>query len=64
VWNVDEEKGRIIVSTRKLETNIGDMMNNRLAVFDTAEEMASLLQGSDEARRGFKVCESEGDNYL
>lgn len=40
VMSYDMEKGRVQLSTRKLEQNPGDMINNPSAVFENAEKMA------------------------
>jgi ribosomal protein S1 len=41
VSEIDEENGRVSLSTKELEPTPGDMINNRQAVFDNAEEMAA-----------------------
>jgi hypothetical protein len=50
VLHVDNEKKRITLSTKVLEPNPGDMINNPQAVFDNAEEMVALFKRREDAR--------------
>lgn len=36
----DRERGRVTLSTKKLEKNYGDMLRDPQKVYETAEEMA------------------------
>jgi small subunit ribosomal protein S1 len=40
IIDLDAERGRISLSTKQLEPEPGDMINNRERVYDKAEEMA------------------------
>jgi ribosomal protein S1 len=54
-----KNNGRISLSTKFLEPNPGDMINNPQAVFEHAEEMAALFSRKrEEARHRFKVSAS------
>lgn len=44
VLAVDKEKGRVSLSTKKLEPSAGDMLRDRKLVYDKAEEMARLFK--------------------
>lgn len=44
VLALDREKGRLSLTTKKLEPSPGDMLNNRGIVMENAEEMASLFR--------------------
>jgi small subunit ribosomal protein S1 len=44
VLAVDKEKGRLSLTTKKLEPSPGDMLRNRELVMETAEEMAKLFR--------------------
>jgi predicted RNA-binding protein with RPS1 domain len=44
VLSADADRGRVTLSTKKLEKNPGDMLNNPQAVFEGAEEMAAQFR--------------------
>jgi small subunit ribosomal protein S1 len=44
VIDIDAQKGRISLSTKKLEPEPGDIIRNRQLVYDKAEEMAALYR--------------------
>ena len=44
VLSHDRERGRISLSTKKLEPTPGDMLRNPLAVFERADEMAAQFR--------------------
>ncbi|GAX76239.1 hypothetical protein CEUSTIGMA_g3683.t1 [Chlamydomonas eustigma] len=44
VLGVDEERGRVTLSTKKLEPLPGDMLKNPQIVYENAEEMAELYR--------------------
>ncbi|KAJ9525460.1 hypothetical protein QJQ45_003133 [Haematococcus lacustris] len=44
ILNYDQDKGRITLSTKKLETTPGDMLRDPRLVFDKAEEMAKAFK--------------------
>merc|ERR1712093_51458 len=44
VLAVDKERGRLSLTTKKLEPSPGDMIRNRALVMEKAEEMASLFR--------------------
>lgn len=44
VLSADADRGRVTLSTKKLEKNSGDMLNNPQAVFEGAEEMAAQFR--------------------
>jgi small subunit ribosomal protein S1 len=44
IIDLDAERGRISLSTKQLEPEPGDMIKNRDAVFDKAEEMAAKFR--------------------
>ena len=44
VLSQDKEKGRISLSTKKLEPTPGDMLRNPALVFEKADEMAATFK--------------------
>merc|ERR1712007_139201 len=44
VLAVDRDKGRLSLTTKKLEPSPGDMLRNRELVMETAEDMAKLFR--------------------
>jgi len=44
VLAVDKDKGRVSLSTKKLEPSAGDMLRDRKLVYDKADEMARLFK--------------------
>merc|ERR1712007_419420 len=44
VLAVDKEKGRLSLTTKKLEPSPGDMLRNRELVMDKAEDMALMFR--------------------
>jgi small subunit ribosomal protein S1 len=54
ILRVDRERDRITLSTKKLEPNPGDMVNDRQLVNEYAEEMAAAFR----ARLQEKLMES------
>uniref|UniRef100_A0A383VAR3 S1 motif domain-containing protein n=1 Tax=Tetradesmus obliquus TaxID=3088 RepID=A0A383VAR3_TETOB len=63
VLSVNIEKGRVTLTTKKLEKEKGDMMRNKQPVFDGAEAMAAewlARSGPEKKRRAGDVID-EGD---
>jgi hypothetical protein len=58
VLKANTDSGIILLSTKTLEREPGDMVNNRQAVFDNAEETVALLQKREDTRSRIKVCEA------
>jgi len=52
VMSKDSEKGRLSLSTKKLEQNHGDMLRNPAAVFETADEMGRQFREKMQAAEG------------
>jgi small subunit ribosomal protein S1 len=52
VMSKDSEKGRLSLSTKKLEQNQGDMLRNPAAVFETADEMGRQFREKMQAAEG------------
>ena len=42
--STDQKRGRVTLSTKKLEPSPGDMLRDRQLVFDRAEEMAGAYR--------------------
>lgn len=61
VIRVDRQEGRISLSTKKLERSPGEMMSNRQAVFDGAEEMAAVVREEWAQRRAEKQARYDED---
>lgn len=58
VLAIDREKGRISLTTKKLEPSPGDMLRNRGLVLEKAEEMAMLFRERvAAAEAAVKTCE-------
>jgi small subunit ribosomal protein S1 len=70
IIDLDAERGRISLSTKQLEPEPGDMINNRDLVYDKAEEMAQKYrekmlaqqQGTDQEPE-FEASE-EGEEFV
>ena len=54
VLSADSERGRVTLSTKKLEKNPGDMIKDPQLVFENAEAMAAVF------KERIKVAEEEG----
>lgn len=60
VLAVDKEKGRLSLTTKKLESSPGDMLKNRQAVMEKAEEMAGhFRERVAAAEAAVKACEEQ-----
>ena len=46
VYDLEIKKNRVELSTRQLEPQPGDMIRNRMLVYDKAEETAELFRRS------------------
>lgn len=57
VLSADPDRGRVTLSTKKLEKNAGDMLKDPQLVFENAEAMAAVF------RERIKVAEAEGPEY-
>ena len=44
VLSMDPSRGRVVLSTKKLEPTPGDMLRNPQLVFEKAEEMADMFR--------------------
>lgn len=44
VLSMDPQRGRVVLSTKKLEPNPGDMLRNPQLVYEKAEEMADMFR--------------------
>ncbi|GFH12964.1 30S ribosomal protein S1, chloroplastic [Haematococcus lacustris] len=60
ILSYDRDRGRITLSTKKLEPSPGDMLTNPQLVFDKAEEMAEALK-SRAAETQSRTDDSTGD---
>jgi small subunit ribosomal protein S1 len=61
IIDLDAERGRISLSTKQLEPEPGDMLKNREAVFEQAEEMAVKYREKLKAEAEGTVIEEEID---
>jgi small subunit ribosomal protein S1 len=59
VMSKDAERGRLSLSTKKLEQNHGDMLRNPAAVFETAEEMGRQFKEKMAAAEGGMVMSTD-----
>lgn len=59
VMSKDAEKGRLSLSTKKLEQNHGDMLRNPAAVFETAEDMGRQFREKMQAAEGVVMSVDE-----
>ena len=61
ILSKDKEKGRLSLSTKKLEPNHGDMLRNPSLVYEKAEEMGKLFRervaAAEAAAEGGNVSE-------
>ena len=57
----DAERGRLSLSTKKLEQNHGDVLRNPAAVFETAEEMGRQFREKMQAAEGVAMSVDEGE---
>merc|ERR1712113_634818 len=60
VLALDTDKGRLSVTTKKLEPSPGDMLRNRKLVMDKAEEMAKMFRERVAAAEA--ALKASGDN--
>lgn len=58
VLSADPERGRVTLSTKKLEKNPGDMIKDPQLVFENAEAMAAVF------KERIKVAEEEGQSVV
>jgi small subunit ribosomal protein S1 len=68
IIDLDAERGRISLSTKQLEPEPGDMVNNPDLVFEKAEEMAAKyreqLRKQIAEKEGLVVETTEEDNEI
>ncbi len=61
VMSKDAERGRLSLSTKKLEQNHGDLLRNPAAVFETAEEMGRQFREKMQAAEGVAMSVDDGE---
>lgn len=67
ILSQDRERGRVTLSTKKLEPNPGDMLKNPQLVFEKAEQMAAefreRVMAAEAAARVEEMKMLEQENY-